>query len=561
MARQNSQTMTAPPTLSQLLQLIKSDRCVSYNNRRRMTAAVSGLIKHAGVDPKTTHATFSECREPLNAIEPAAARITPGHYAHIRTYLRAAFMRYARGYDARGRRLSRPWLALKTSLGDEGLYRRLIRFIRWCNASGIKPAEVRDEVSVRYLEHLRYETAVRCPENIHKRCCQTWNQMVANNRQWPQIRLSVPSYRTYVALPLDQFHEAFRRDFMSWKAQLASDALIVPGGPEKPLAPLTVVNMAQKILRFASIIVCQGTAVSELTSLAEVVRPHRARAAFEHIWKQNGRKSTRTQYEVARLVKGVARNWVKADQATLTALDQVTRRLHTEPVGLTPKNRALLRQFDDPANVRRFISLPAKLAAQAHRAYERGAIRKAALLMQTAVAIELRLVAPIRFQNLLPLTLGVHFQSVAHDGHRVVYLSIPGSELKNKLPLDFELPKETVELLFCYVRRYLPILSDEGDGMLFPGASRGHKSYGALAAQVKGAIRRYAGVNVSMHAFRHIAAKLHLAQRPHDYLPVSLLLGHLSVQTTMKYYCELERPSAARQYGRDVLGRTFHSLR
>jgi integrase len=177
------------------------------------------------------------------------------------------------------------------------------------------------------------------------------------------------------------------------------------------------------------------------------------------------------------------------------------------------------------------------------------------------VAIELRLVAPIRFQSLLPLKLGIHFHSVSQDGARVVYLSLPGHLVKNKVPLEFELPQETVNLLHLYVQRYLPVLSAKGDGMLFPGSIAGHKCYAGLADQVRNAVSRYGGLNVSMHAFRHIAAKLHLLQRPHDYLPVSLLLGHLSVETTMKYYCELERPSVARQYGRDVLGRTFHSLR
>ncbi len=78
------------PTLEQLLQLIRRDPKITYNNRRRMMSAVSGLVKHAGVDPRTARATFGDCREPLNAIEPAAARITRGHYINIRTYLRIA---------------------------------------------------------------------------------------------------------------------------------------------------------------------------------------------------------------------------------------------------------------------------------------------------------------------------------------------------------------------------------------------------------------------------------------------------------------------------------------
>lgn len=547
------------PTLEQLLQLIRADRQLTYNNRRRMTSAVSGLIKHAGVNPRTTRATFRACREPLNAIEPVAARISHRYHVIIRTYLRLAFVRYAGGYDAKSRPMSPSWARLKRLLTADGPYRRLIRFIRWCSATGISPNRVDDGVSARYLDHLQAETTVRRPRVIHRRTCKTWNEMAETHRRWPQVRLTVPHYRKYVALPLDRFPQSFRQDLDVWKTQLASTALVVPNGPRKPLGPVTVTNMAQKVLRFASVMVREGTPLSELTDLAALLRPDRFRSVFERFWLQNGQKSTRAQYETARIMKYLARHRGRVDPAVMLELDQITRRLHTSPIGLTPKNRDVLRQFDDGANVRRLVTLPGKLAAQARRAEERGAIRKAALLMQIAVAIELRLVAPIRFQNLLLLQLGVHFRSVAHDGRRAVYLSIPGSEVKNKLPLEFELPQETIDLLAAYVRWYLPVLTEGQNGMLFPGADHGHKSYGALAQQVKAAIRRYAGLHVSMHAFRHIAAKLYLAQHPQDYLPVSLLLGHLSVQTTMKFYCELERPAVARQYAHEVLSRSFPS--
>jgi hypothetical protein len=86
------------------------------------------------------------------------------------------------------------------------------------------------------------------------------------------------------------------------------------------------------------------------------------------MWRQSGRRSTRTQYEMGCTVKAVARYWAKCGPAVMRELDQITRRLHTEPIGLTSRNRAMLRPFDDPANVRLFISLPGKLAAQASRA-------------------------------------------------------------------------------------------------------------------------------------------------------------------------------------------------
>jgi integrase len=92
--------------------------------------------------------------------------------------------------------------------------------------------------------------------------------------------------------------------------------------------------------------------------------------------------------------------------------------------------------------------------------------------------------------------------------------------------------------------------------MLFPGSVNGHKG-NVLSAQIQSAVRRYTGMQMHPHAFRHVAAKLHLQRRPNDYLPVSLLLGHKSVDTTRTYYCQLEMLSTARRYAEDVLGKRF----
>jgi hypothetical protein len=55
-------------------------------------------------------------------------------------------------------------------------------------------------------------------------------------------------------------------------------------------------------------------------------------------------------------------------------------------------------------------------------------------------------------------------------------------------PLEFELPEETVRLVFLYVQRYLPVLATRNDGFLLPGKFEGHKSYSSLAQQVKSSV-------------------------------------------------------------------------
>ena len=48
-----------------------------------------------------------------------------------------------------------------------------------------------------------------------------------------------------------------------------------------------------------------------------------------------------------------------------------------------------------------------------------------------------------------------------------------------------------------------------------------------------------------MHQFRHAAGALILKHRPGEYELVRRTLGHKSIQTTIKFYCDLETTQAS----------------
>jgi integrase len=50
------------------------------------------------------------------------------------------------------------------------------------------------------------------------------------------------------------------------------------------------------------------------------------------------------------------------------------------------------------------------------------------------------------------------------------------------------------------------------------------------------------------HQFRHLAAKLYLDQHPDGFETVRRLLGHKSIEITMRYYRELESVLAGKRY-------------
>ena len=63
-----------------------------------------------------------------------------------------------------------------------------------------------------------------------------------------------------------------------------------------------------------------------------------------------------------------------------------------------------------------------------------------------------------------------------------------------------------------------------------------------------------AGVRITPHQFRHIAAKLHLDRHPGQYEVVRRLLDHKSVSTTYNHYAGAETKAAVAHYQETILG-------
>jgi hypothetical protein len=174
----------------------------------------------------------------------------------------------------------------------------------------------------------------------------------------------------------------------------------------------------------------------------------------------------------------VARHWLKVDEPELQRFRKIASRLAVERRGLTTKNRERLRPFDEPEAVVAFLGLPQRICREL-KADRRGSRRKA-ILAQMAAAISLLQAAPIRLNNLANLELN---KNLIARGKRL-YLVIAESDTKNREPIDFELPAETVEILSWYVREYRPFLLKQPTDALFPGAGGKAKSSGVLAPQI-----------------------------------------------------------------------------
>ena len=169
-----------------------------------------------------------------------------------------------------------------------------------------------------------------------------------------------------------------------------------------------------------------------------------------------------------------------------------------------------------------------------------------ALLVQTAVALEILLFAPIRIGNLVSLDIDKHLIQVGKKLHIV----IPASEVKNNVDLEFELPDESARLTAVYLERYRT--AQKANRALFPGKVRDAKSLGTLRGQIKKVVHDYTGLEVNPHLFRHIGAQAYLTENPGGYEVVRRVLAHKSMATTTSFYTGTETRQAGLHYAKTI---------
>lgn len=130
-------------------------------------------------------------------------------------------------------------------------------------------------------------------------------------------------------------------------------------------------------------------------------------------------------------------------------------------------------------------------------------------------------------------------------------LSFQDSEVKNKNNLDFKLPDESKELIDWYVKTYRQAAPE--NRALFPGRAGGAKKLNTLRDQITKTIRKFLGVEVNPHLFRHIVAMCYLEQNPGAYEVIRQVLGHKQMDTTTKYYAGQETRAANRHFAETIM--------
>jgi len=155
---------------------------------------------------------------------------------------------------------------------------------------------------------------------------------------------------------------------------------------------------------------------------------------------------------------------------------------------------------------------------------------------QAAIGIALPTYIPVRPHNLHALTFGEHV--FLRDGRGATSsLEIPADEVKNKeTALAFDIPPQIAKMLIEYRDRIAPKVIGRRPERIFVRADGKPKSEAMVALLIKTYLWKRAGIKLTTHQFRHLAAKTILDDQSGEYETVRQLLGHKNLKTTTGFY-------------------------
>jgi integrase len=484
-------------------------------------------------------------RRALNLMTPASAGMTKQRWANVRALLTAAL-------DLTGAKvvrrswidgLSPSWISLRSRVADRYARARLSRFIAFASGQGVEPNQVTDQTIADFEETLRRDSLLKRQTQIVGDACREWNRCADNIEGWPATRLTVPNRSRQYALPVSAYPPSFASDLEAYLDHQARGDLF--GGTGRgPASPVTIRNLRFQLLQMAAALVKSGRDPQTIRSLADLVHPKALKTELEFFWRRNGARTTSQLHGFALTALKVGKWWVKAPLEEIAELQKIRCEVAPKETGMTPRNRARLRQFDDPENLRRLIDLPQAIVRALPREGEPSYLQ--ALRVQSAVGIAILTNAPMRIKNLASLRLDRHVVETRPGGKR--HIVVPAEEVKNRTPLAFEVPDALGALIDVYLARCRPLLAGDPQGFLFPARKGGAKAPRHFAEQIKRTLRQETGIDLNAHAYRHLAAFLFLREHPGEYETTRLLLGHKDLNTTTQYYCGLEQADALRRY-------------
>lgn len=539
------------PSFAELIDQLQINDTITSARRKDLVSGLRRVAEALNLTPAQVLADPRWLQPRLARIAPASLRVSPKTWHNIVSNARSAMV--ACGIVTKRHRqadeLSADWRPLWECVRaskDKSLLSPLPRFVFFLNRIGVAPADVSNDHALLFLQALELNEISKSPRSAFKDAVMGWNRAVDRLPAWPRQRLTLPSEAKRVMLQEAEYAPDLVVAIDSYLGMRMRPDLLSSAQNFKPIATSSAAHYRYLLLRFARHVIGTGVPVQEIAGLEDLLQPARVAAGLRRMIALNDGKTSVSISETAGLLLTIATH-LELSQEIRSALAQFKAKVAMRDTGgMTIKNRDRLRVLRAPGVLGRLLRLPEGILSRPLGTQRAKGLRA----WEDAIAIGILLYCPLRISNLSSIDLTRHLQRV---GKKRVYLVFPAHEVKNKRPLEFELPSHLVSMIDTYLAARAPTLCAPNNRFLFPATFKeGPVGRSDLAERIKRRVRSEIGVEMNAHLFRHLAVMIYLDANPGGYEVARQMLGHSSVSRTISVYSGLETISATQAFAKVV---------
>ena len=438
---------------------------------------------------------------------------------------------------------SREWKHLISSRPDKNTRYGLTRFAHFCSANGISPDRIDTIVLNVFADALREGTLHRKADETTRRTATLWNRLAERCPELGVRRVALPSRRAVpTRTPWSVLPASFLKELEGHKAWALGPDPFDPTARTRPLAPRTVTLRVNFVHAAVTALVASGIPPDQITSLAVLVTPENFKLILRRRFDQVGEKPNAFNDGLAKALLAIAREWAKPPRKVLHELQRLSSKLpHLRP-GLTDKNKAVLRAFDDEELKRQLLCLPEALLEKALQKHP--SVRSLADA-QAAIALAILPYCGPRMANLASLEFDRTLFVPKYDRDETL-MEFPATEMKNRNPYAATLPPRITTLIRAYRAKILEPVVGVGAQFVFDNGTGQPKRPTTLSWLVNRTSQRHLGIKITGHQFRHILAQFVLEEIKGGHELVKQILGHQNIQTTTNFYAGIDTRRASR---------------
>ena len=525
--------------------------------RRDVLSAIRKVGEVLNRHPAEIPADPSRLNARLQEIAPAAIGLSQQRWSNVRSLVLKG-IGLVRPVMA-GRRITKlmpEWASLRNQVPKEAGRIRLGTLMRFLSEDGIGPDQVAEADLIRYRDRLFSESLRRGVKKTWDHIIWEWNRAVREIDGFPQITIDRPSGKDRKTLSPDIFPASFWSDSEIWLDRLQGKDILADG-PVRAVSDSTRKTREYQILYFASALVEAGLDPNSLTSLDGLVSPENFEKGMRLLFDRKERQKTSHLGDIGGGLISLARHYVlprngtpETDRDTILArMRLIVSRVSQVTEGLTDKNLDRLMQFESPEAVGRFLNLPAELK----REVESGKlpINQANATADVALALEIAIRAPVRNSNLSQIKLDKNLIRY-REGY---LLTFQEEEVKNKQRLQFILPPETCAMIDWYLKTIRANrLKGETDALFLGEDGLKSIAKNTLSTQISKKVFQKTGLKFNVHLIRHATSLMYLNQVPGGHHVLRMVLGHKSIDTTLRSYSGAEAKSAVAHFDKIITG-------